>query len=321
MGKWFPACTALILIGLLVAPAGRPAEPDSAPTKPLFREWQVLDARTAQPVPFDDWIRDLAATQVIYLGEEHRNRHHVEGALKILRALIARGRRPILALEMFGWDGQPALDRYVADHRTTRERFLQEAHWEQNWGGAFEEYEPLIAFARETGTPVLALNPPRALVRQVAKRGLSQALADPEMMRWGMLNEPLADEPAYRRVLFDQIRRCHDGLSDEAYQRMYEASLFRDEGMAKTIASFLDHPPVGAGPVVSYTGGGHIQYRLPVPNRVQRRRAGTVTQATIYLTAFTPDRVEEIQALLRDGIADYLWLTPLSAHGAPRRCR
>jgi hypothetical protein len=74
------------------------------------------------------------------------------------------------------------------------------------------------------------------------------------------------------------------------------------------------------GPVVSYTGGGHIQYRLPVPNRVQRR-AGSIKQTTIYMTAFDPTRTEEIRELLRDAIADYVWLTPLSAHGAPRRCR
>jgi len=44
-------------------------------------------------------------------------------------------------------------------------------------------------------------------------------------------------------------------------------------------------------------------------------------QVTIYLTAYEPDQPEAIQELLRDAIADYVWLTPLSAHGPPRRCK
>ena len=49
----------------------------------------------------------LSAQDVIYLGEEHRNQWHIEAALKVLRAILGNGRRPILAMEMFGWTGKP----------------------------------------------------------------------------------------------------------------------------------------------------------------------------------------------------------------------
>src|SRR2546422_589186 len=110
------------------------------------------------------------------------------------------------------------------------------------------------------------------------------------------------------------------GLSEEAYQRMYEAAVFRDEGMAKTISDYLSRRAPGVGPVVSYTGGGHIQYRLPVPNRVLRRQNGSLRQRTLYLTSYEPKRQDEIRTLLDQSIADYVWLTPVSAQGAPRRC-
>jgi hypothetical protein len=48
---------------------------------------------------------------------------------------------------------------------------------------------------------------------------------------------------------------------------------------------------------------------------------GSVKQATIYLTSFEPSRAEELRGLMREGVADYLWLTPLGAQGAPKRCR
>jgi uncharacterized iron-regulated protein len=103
---------------------------------------------------------------------------------------------------------------------------------------------------------------------------------------------------------------------------MYEASLFRDEGMAKTLARYLarQDKPFTTGPVVSYTGGGHIQYDLPVPKRVQRRNQD-VKQVSIYLAAFSADQREEIMELLRSGIADYIWLTPVGAHGPAKRCK
>ncbi len=314
--------TGLVLVGLsdpFSADVQASAVEDSITE--AFQEWQVLEVKTARTVSFQDWMTELASSDVIYLGEEHRNRSHVEAAVKILDALLTRDRRPVLAIEMFGWDGQAGLDRYLSDRETTRDRFLQESRWEQNWGGAYDNYEPLINFARERHLSVLALNPPRSLVRRVATQGLARALADPDMNRWGMRNELLFDEPAYRDVILKQLRLCHTGLSDDDYRRMYEASIFRDEGMAKTISAHLGNARAGVGPVVSYTGSGHIQYRLPVPNRVQRRRTGVVKQTTVYLTSFEPGRAEEIREVLRDAIADYVWLTPRSAHGAPRRCR
>lgn len=145
------------------------------------------------------------------------------------------------------------------------------------------------------------------------------------MAQWGMRDEALSDDAAYRSIVLDQIRRCHAELTDDAYRRIYDASLFRDEGMAKIIAEHVrrSRATTGAGPVLVYTGGGHIQYRLPVPNRVARRLGSdsAVRQLTIYLAAYEPSRQEAIQELLREAIADYVWLTPLSAHGPPRRCK
>ena len=106
---------------------------------------------------------------------------------------------------------------------------------------------------------------------------------------------------------------------------MYEASMVRDEAMAKTLAAALTHitlenNPV-QGPVLSYTGGGHVQYGLPVPNRVARRIPNGLKQVTVYLTTFEEKRATELVQAMKEGIADYLWLTPMGAQGPPRRCR
>jgi len=290
-----------------------------------FDVWQVLDVKSGQPIAFEQWITVLSAQDVLYLGEEHRNQWHIEAALRVLRAMIDNGRHPLLAMEMFGWDGQAALTQYGMNAELARDRFLKDVHWDQNWGGTFQDYEPLVNFARSRQVPVLALNPPRPLVRKVAAQGWKKAIDDPEMITWGMQDEPIVEDAAYRQVILQQLQLCHGGLPLDAYERMYEASMFRDEGMAKTIHESLRSVSGDSafipGPIVSYTGGGHIQYQLPVPSRVLRKRGGDITQKTIYMTSFQPDHPEEVQELLRDGIADYVWLTPIGANGPAKRCR
>jgi len=290
-----------------------------------FKEGQVIDTATGQPVSFDQWTGFLLQQDVIYLGEEHHNRFHIEAAMTVLRKLKAEGRIPVLAMEMFGWDGQAALDQYLSGSDMNRQEFLDAVMWQQNWGGPYEDYEPLVRLAKVEHWVVDAMNPPKALVRIVAKNGLARAGSDPMMAQWGMKDEVIVDDPVYRTRILQQLQACHGGGADSTYHAMFEASMVRDEGMAKTLVHRLNQIRSGtntmAGPLVSYTGGGHIQYNLPVPKRVARRMADQVRQVSVYMTSFEMGRTEELQDMIRERIADYLWLTPLSTQGPPRRCR
>lgn len=303
---------------------GRPSDPTTARATSAWKPGEILSAETGETSTVESWLPRLSSFDVIYLGEEHQNPDHINAALLVLRSLLAQGRHPLLGMEMFSWDGQRALDRYGAQE-TDADRLLDDVRWKQNWGGEFENYAPLVAFAREQRMPLLALNPPRPLVRQVVKEGVESVMKGDEAARWGMKDEVLVENADYRETILGQLKACHGGGTDRDYQGMYEASLFRDEGMAKTIADSLRRMAVegdsARGPFVSYTGGGHIQYRLPVPNRVQRRVGPYVRQVTIYLTSFDAARTEEVRDMLTRRIADYVWLTPVGPQGPPRRCR
>jgi uncharacterized iron-regulated protein len=290
-----------------------------------WQPWQVIETQTGRILSAPDWLKDLENYEIIYLGEEHFNSYHIEAALRILDRLVSAGIRPTIGMEMFGWDGQPALDEYLSNDQSARSDFLEQVRWTQNWGGAFEAYEPLVAFARDRHLSIRAMNPPKPLIRRVVKFGLEQVRQEPEWTQWGMHREEIVDDPAYRARIVDQLERCHGGGAGKHMQPMYEASMVRDEGMAKTLAAGLNelrHDRSGSRSIlVSYTGGGHIQYALPVPMRVARRLSGQVKQTTIYMISFDANRIEEIQELAREKIADYIWLTPMGAKGPPQRCR
>src|SRR5437899_687036 len=210
MGRPF-RLVSLALAGWLGACLGQtlPAEENAQP----FQEWQILEVKTSRPISFTDLLTDLATVDVIYIGEEHNHRSHIEASLRILRALIDRNQKPALGLEMFGWDGQAGLDHSLAALDMAPDRFPQAAHWKENWGGGYNDYAPLIDFARSHHLPALALNPRKPLVRRVAKQGLSSALKAPEMLRWTMRDEALSDGPAYRAVSGPRRPPRHGGRS------------------------------------------------------------------------------------------------------------
>ena len=321
---WAPACLLLALAACAGSGVSTSASPATTEASALH-EGQIIDTMTGQPVSVEQLMKSLRQQEVVYFGEEHHNRFHIDSALSLLNRLSAEGRHPVVAMEMFGWDGQPVLDRYVGGNELSRQEFLVQVAWPQTWGGPFENYEPLVAYAKSAHLPLAALNPPKSLVRLVARKGLIQARQDAEWTRWRMQEETIVDDPAYREKIIEQLRACHDGGPDEMYQTMYEASMVRDEGMARTIVSLVEamraSSDASAGPVVSYTGGGHIQYNLPVPKRVARRLSNQVRQLSIYMTSFEQGRLDDLHEMITGKIADYLWLTPVSAQGIPRRCR
>jgi len=290
-----------------------------------WQPWQVVDTQTGRVLSSSEWLNELMAYDVVYLGEEHHNRYHIEAALKVLNWLVIHDLQPTIGIEMFGWDGQPALDEYVLKDQLGRNQFLEQVKWLQNWGGEFEDYEPIVSFARNRHLSILAMNPPRPFIRRVVKVGLDQIRQEQEWTQWGLDHEEIIDDPAYRARIIDQLQQCHGGGTEDHFKTMYEASMVRDEGMAKTLTAGLDalrrETNGSRGVLVSYTGGGHIQYGLPVPMRVARRLSGQVKQTTIYMTSLDKSRIEDVRELVREKIADYVWLTPMSQKGPPKRCR
>ncbi len=285
-----------------------------------YRVGQIIESQEKTTLSDQEFRTILQSVDIIYIGEAHYTPSHVEAALRVLRSVVNGGRKPVLGMEMFSWDGQTGLDRYLTGAVTSTEDFLAESHWKNNWGGKYADYSPLVDFAKTHDLTLLGLNPPRPLVRNVAKQGLGAIESSPDGQRWAIPVPFPADDPEYRRVIYDQIEQCHAGLSQEVYQKIYEASVFRDEGMASVISTTVKSETPARTTFVSYTGAGHIQYGLPIPKRVQRQLDVPVKDVTVYLHALDPEHPEDVDHLLAERIADYVWLTALGPQGRQPRC-
>ena len=120
----------------------------SIQAKTTFEVGQIYDVSRQQLISFEDLLPQVLAADVIFIGEEHYTPSHIEAAQKILNALVANQRHPALALEMFSWDGQDGLDRYLQEPGFPTERLLEDSHWNTNWGGEFADYQPLVIFVK-----------------------------------------------------------------------------------------------------------------------------------------------------------------------------
>lgn len=309
------------LVGLGVACGVMVATAVCAGVPPApYQEGQIFDLKKKTIIADSAFRAILQSVDVVYLGEAHYTPSHVAAALHVLQILLDADRTPILGMEMFSWDGQAALDRYVKGEPMTTEEFVAESQWADNWGGNYDDYAPLVDFARTHGVQLLGLNPPRPLVRNVAKRGVAGIGDDPVLTQWNLPDPFPSDDADYRRVIYEQIEKCHQGLTQEVYQKIYEASVFRDEGMAAVIAATARIGSQSPTTFVSYTGAGHIQYGLPIPKRVNRQFGSPIQSVTVYLHALDPEHPEDVEQLMEEDIADYVWLTALGPGGRQPRC-
>lgn len=292
----------------------------TVPSPGHYRVGQIIEPKNKRSLSDLEFRAILQSVDIIYIGEAHYTPSHVAAALQVLHSVLNGSRKPILGMEMFSWDGQAGLDRYLEGTVTSTEDFLAESQWKNNWGGKYADYSPLVDFAKTHGLTLLGLNPPRPLVRNVAKQGLAAIGNDQEGQQWTIPVPFPADDPEYRRVIYEQIEQCHAGLSQEVYQKIYEASVFRDEGMASVIATTvkLDEPEPMT--IISYTGAGHIQFGLPIPKRVRRQLGTSIKDVTVYLHALDPEHPEDVDHLINERIADYVWLTALGPQGRQPRC-
>jgi len=239
----------------------------------------------------------LRAAAVIYLGEQHDRAADQAAQLAIVQALHAEQPKLAIALEMFQHPFQPALDRYLAGEIDEAE-LIEQSEYEQRWGFPWEAYAPLLRFAKANQLPILALNAPSEVTRQVSRQGLASLEAEARAQIPPLEELDLSND-RYRRLLREALtaHAAHGGLDLDNF---FAAQVVWDETMAANIAAFHRANPDYQIAVV--TGRGHVIYGYGIPDRVARRLGPNFVQRIVLLNP-PPD-------LAADGErspADFIW--------------
>jgi len=235
---------------------------------------------------------DLALTQPLLLfGEVHDNAIQHAERLRAFQALLARGARPVLAMEQLDRERQGAIDALMrrTPAPTADEIIAAGAPAGPGWNWDF--YRPFIALALQHRLPIVAANVSRDEARRVMREGLAANGFDPVV--------PADVLQAYGR----EIVASHCGMVDApTAQRMALAQVARDQSMARVLQA-----DAGRG-VLLLAGNGHVRTDIGAPrwlNPQQRARS----QAIGWLE-------EGAQAADR-GAFDLVRITPVQARPDP----
>lgn len=231
----------------------------------LISSTKALDLTPAQ----SQILQSLRSANIVYLGEIHNSPTDHQDQLTILQDLQRHHGQVAIGLEMFQKPFQPVLDRYLAGQISELELQTQ-SEYQKRWGFPWENYAPLLRFAKAQKLPVIALNTPTEITRKVAKQGLS-SLQGTDLKYIPPIAEIDRSNTKYRDLLFATYRQHQQQATanSKSFERFYEAQLLWDETMAATAAAYYRQHP--RQPLIIIAGQAHISYGHGIPSRVSRR--------------------------------------------------
>jgi uncharacterized iron-regulated protein len=205
-------------------------------------------------------LAGLKKNRIILVGEHHSNKQHHQAQLSVIQALNDAGLQVAVGLEMFRNDSQPDLDRWVSGDLDEK-RF--EKIFYDNWRYPWPVYRMIFEYARDHRIPMIGLNVPREITRQVSRDGFKSLSQDQK----GKLAEVscIVDQE-----YMNYIRKAFGGHAHGQLNFIYfcEAQLVWDSAMAVYSLDYLKRHPEAV--VVILTGTGHAQ-KGAVPRQIQAR--------------------------------------------------
>lgn len=138
----------------------------SLPQKPDL-PFKIYDTKSGEQLSIRELADRVVKTDVLFWGEEHNDTigHILE--LKILKLLNEKyNSKLVLSLEMFETDCQVLLNEYLGGF-INKEKLIKDA---RAWNN-YEDYSPLVEYAKEQKIPVVAANSPRRYNSLMSKRG------------------------------------------------------------------------------------------------------------------------------------------------------
>jgi hypothetical protein len=200
-------------------------------------------------------------------------------------------------MEMFHQPYQQAVDDFLAGEIDERQ-FLEKSRYYHEWRYDYGLYKPIVDFLKQHNIPLLALNIPGDVSRQVARKGLESLDAGQKALLPDDLDFSNA---AYRDELKDVFGQHGPQTGIEEFNYFLQAQILWDESMAERAARFLETHPNHK--LVILAGNGHLRFGHGIPQRLFRR---TGAPYTIILQ----------DESMQKGIADHVLLTA-TVNGRP----
>jgi len=280
----------LIMVSFLWGCAGKANTVLIKDTSATVEQGTIISAKTGRSVTFDELMKDLNSSQIVFIGEKHTSHSHHGIQLKIIQAVFKNNPSMRVGMEMFDRSYQQELELWSAGV-TDEEMFLRKVHWYANWRFDFSLYRDILLFIKENRIKLVALNIPFYIPSRIRVGGIDN-LSDLDRQ---YLPKQIDTSNSAHRDYAKKVFERHHFKGRVKFDDFYMAQCVWDEVMAESITSDL-----GVKKMVALAGNGHIQYKYGIPDRAFRRTGASFR--TIYLASAG----EEVDL----GVADYIWITP-----------
>ena len=256
----------------------------------IFQGTSPIAVIPDQMQTLDKIIPHLLEKRVIFVGEQHNRFEHHINQLHILQQFQKNGSDFGVGMEMFKKPFQDIIDAYLSD-KIDEQAFLKQTRYFKEWGYDYHLYKPIIDFIKKHNIPLVALNLPDEITRQVSRSGINSL--DPVDIDLLPASLDFSDS-RYANDLRD-IFALHSSQADlKDFNYFYQAQVLWDETMAETAYQFLQKTPHQK--LIVLAGNGHLRFRYGIPSRLQRR---TRVSSAVILQDET----------IESGIADYVLQT------------
>jgi len=221
---------------------------------------RLYDLQKNKELLLADTISDLKKNRVILVGEHHTNIDHHFGQLNVVQSLKEAGVQVAIGLEMFREDSQQALDQWVAGNIGEKQF---EAIYYDNWTYPWSVYRMIFEYARKEKIPMIGLNVPREITRQVSRGGFNSLS---EEQRGKLKDVSCRVDKEY----MDYIKKAFGGHAHGKINFTYfcEAQMVWDTAMAINTLEYLKKEPDSV--VILLAGAGHVQ-KGAVPRQIRDR--------------------------------------------------
>lgn len=294
-------------------PPGPPWLSERGREHPLAgRIWRPAEERF---VTLEEALGELAGARFVLLGEKHDNPDHHRIQAWVLAQLIAGGRAPAVAFEMFTTAQQSALDEHLAAHPGDAAGLGPAVGWADSGWPDWSYYQPIAQAALDGGAPILPANLPRAKLREVSKEGIA-ALGPQQVGALG-LERPMPAE--LRELMREEIIESHcRQLPESMIGPMVTVMATRDAFMADVLRRGAALP--GRDGAVLIAGKGHARNDLATPYHLRRLAPGEAV-VSLGLVEVIDDEADAAAYGAKFGAEDLpfdlVWFTARAAREDP----
>ena len=252
---------------------------------------RVLRLKDKEIIRWGQMMQEVKDKKIILIGGLSEEPKHHKYPLRIIKGLYEQGLPIAIGLELFKASDQPTLDNWVAGHLTL-DQFLTvySASWPDSWA----LYKDILHFAKDGNIPLIGLNVPPDIPRNVANKGYaSLSKEETRQLPPGMTCN--VDE-----TYMEFIKRTYSVRSSgKDFNNFCEAQMVWDNAMALHALQYLEKHPQST--VIIFSATDHA-WKRAIPRQIERLRSGYT------LSVILPEHTTIEREIMSVDDADFLIL-------------